>query len=304
MFAMSTKIASLLSFAFVQPFATAWVVALFKIHERADAKRIYARTLTYYVLVGTMLSLALGLAAPQLVHVLGRDSFPLSVGIITAMALCYVMSGLMHPLILGPYLQERTTAVLPPFVLSTVLIIGLGIPFTYLWGAAGTTLALLVVYVVQSAALGWISQRLYPIAYEWRRIAKLVVAAAIAFATAHVVFRDVTGSAGWLAPALYVALLLGLLSMLRFPERDEVQALWAAVKSRRGGERSPWIGSGTASRRRSVETGTGGGARRLQRPHRSWTWWLRLLRQRSQPDREYERRGGARRAPRRDLLPG
>ena len=216
-FAMSTKIASVMSVGFVQPFATAWIVALFKVHERPDARRIYARTLTYYILVGAAMSLALGLAAPTIVHVLDRNTFPLSVHIIAAMALCYVMSGLMHPLILGPYLKERTTAVLPPFLLSTVLIVAIGIPATQLWGAFGTSLALIAVYLVQSVTLGWVSHRLYPVGYEWGRIAKVIAAAAVAFAAARL--------AGWAAPAMFLALLVGLLAVLRFPHPDELDAL-------------------------------------------------------------------------------
>src|SRR5437762_7802400 len=81
-FAMSSRMAGVIQLLYIQPFAMAWMVSLFTIFKRPDAPRIYARVLTYYVLLGATLALTVGLLAQVLVPMFARQRFPLSSGIV------------------------------------------------------------------------------------------------------------------------------------------------------------------------------------------------------------------------------
>jgi O-antigen/teichoic acid export membrane protein len=221
-FAMSAKVAGVLSIGFVQPFAMAWMVLLFQIARRPDAQRVYGRVLTYYVLVGGGLACALSLAGQIIVPFLSREAFPLSTTVLSVMALATVASGLMYPVNIGPYVREQTGLMSPTFVMAGVLVTGLGGLLTWLFGANGAATALLLVFLVQGVLLFRLSQRLYPIILERTRLLKVVLALAGAGAMARAVGLQVPASdAGWVGLAVFTVLAPLMLVVMRFPEPGE-----------------------------------------------------------------------------------
>lgn len=223
-FAMSSKIAAILSLVFVSPFAMAWMVALFRMYQRDDAKEIYARVLTYYVLLGGWLALALGASAPFLVNLLSKEDFPLSTGIITIMALANVASGLMYPVNIGPYVQESTYKVLPAFLVATAISLIIGVGMSYYWGALGASGALILVYLALAVFLARLSHRLYPLRYEWRRLGKVVFSLGGAFAILQVLAQEVS-LPPVLLPVFFMILSLVLLVFSRFLDAREKHAM-------------------------------------------------------------------------------
>jgi O-antigen/teichoic acid export membrane protein len=230
-FAMSSKIAGVLQLIYIQPFAMAWMVSLFTIFKEPDAPRIYARVLTYYVLLGVTLALTVGLVAQGVVPILSRPSFPLSAAIVLAVALAQVASGLMYPLNIGSYVLEQTRKQIPIFVFSGILITIVGIVMVRLWGALGGAVALLLVYVAQAALLARMSQRLYRVAFEWGRIAKVLSALGTAFLLVRALDLVVSPLPliHWLLAPLFLAAAVLALLAFRFPNPGEWASLRAAV---------------------------------------------------------------------------
>jgi len=225
-FTMSSRIASVLQLLFVQPFAMAWMVALFKIFDRPDAQRIYARVLTYYALIGGTLAICVGLAAQLIVPILSRDAFPLSVGIVVVVALAQVASGLMYPLDISPYVMEQTNRVTPIFVLSAVLITMLCLATIGFGGALGAAYALLLVYLIQAFFIARLSQRLYAVPFEWIRIAKIALSlllASMGVIALRFVRPDVMTP--WLQIPVFVGLVAATLVALRFLDPSESAGL-------------------------------------------------------------------------------
>jgi O-antigen/teichoic acid export membrane protein len=225
-FAMSSKIAAIITLLFVSPFAMAWMVALFRIYQREDAQRIYARVLTYYCLFGTVMALALVLVSPLITLLLGKQEFPLSPDIITIMALANVASGLMYPLTIGPYVKEKTIRMVPAFVFSGVLSLVVGALMTRWWGAIGAGCSLLFVYLAQALVLFKISNALYPVAFEWKRLAKLLIALGMGFIPVHYGFRLVENQYMLIiAPLVFLPSSALLLVLTGFFEKDEIKAI-------------------------------------------------------------------------------
>jgi O-antigen/teichoic acid export membrane protein len=230
MFAMSSKIAGVTQLLYIQPFAMAGMVSLFTIFKRPDANRIYARVLTYYVLLGATLALTVGLLAQAVVPRIAHQAFPLSSAIVLTVALAQVAAGLMYPLNIGSYVMEKTGRQIPAFVASGVLITVAGIAMVRVWGAFGAALALLVVYLVQALLLGRMNQKLYRIEFEWVRI----IRALCALGTAFVVVRGldlVTSSAPvtWLLAPAFLATVAITLILFRFPDQAEMSSLRAVA---------------------------------------------------------------------------
>lgn len=205
-FAMSAKIAGIVSLLFVQPFAMAWMVLLFKVSMRPDARQIYAKVITYYVFAGGLLALTVGLLAPELLAFLHSGTFPLSANVTTLMTLAFLAAGLTHAVTIGPYLRSRLNAVMPVYLGSVVASVAAGVPLTRFFGLTGEAFAMVMVYVLQALLLAWVSHRMYPISVERARIAKV----AGALAPAYLVARWLTQQPAPLAPFAGLFAMYGL----------------------------------------------------------------------------------------------
>jgi hypothetical protein len=136
----------------------------------------------------------------------------------------------MYPLNIGPYVLGQTNKVTPIFVSSGVLITIIGIAMVRLGGALGGAIALLVVYAIQAFLLAKLSQRLYPVRFERRRVAKALGALAAAFLLVRS-FQVVAPESvmNWLRAPLFLAIAAFALIAFRFPEPTEISALRAAA---------------------------------------------------------------------------
>lgn len=198
-YTIESKLAGVVSLLFVQPFGMVWVAALARIALQPNAKQIYSRVITYYTLLGGTVALMVGLLGPFIARMLGKDEFPISPTIIAIIALANVASGLMYAVTIGPYVRERTGTIIPVFMGSMLLSVGLGWALTSSSGIVGAALALLVVYTLQALMLGYVSNELYPVPIEWSRLIRgLAVLVAAYMATRHVVGADIP----WWSPAV------------------------------------------------------------------------------------------------------
>ena len=172
-FAVDARLASIVSIGFVQPFGLVYVAAIVPIARRPDARTLFARAATLYVALGGLATIAVGLAAPWIAHTLGKQQFPISPAAILVLAAANVAGGLIYPLTIGPYVLERTREVIPVYVAAAVVAVAAGwIAIAYA-GIFGAACALVAVYLAQGCALAVVSQRMYPVPFEWRRIAVL-----------------------------------------------------------------------------------------------------------------------------------
>lgn len=202
-YAIDSKLAGIVTLLFVSPFGMVWVAALAHIALRPDAKAIYSRVITYYVLLGGIAASVLGLLAPLIAHLLGKTDFPLSPTVILLLAVANVGSGLMYPLTIGPYVCEKTGRMVPVFVVSMVLSIAIGWPMVAVASLTGAAVAMVVVYLLQGVGLGYVSHLLYPVQIEWGRIVRVVAI----LGASYYVTRCVAGAnAPWWAPIVLLGL--------------------------------------------------------------------------------------------------
>jgi O-antigen/teichoic acid export membrane protein len=188
-FTVDARLAGIVMIGFVQPFGLVYVAMIARIARRPDARALFARIITYYVALGGIAIAVIGLAAPWIASTLGKHAFPISPRAILLLAVSNVAAGLIYPLTIGPYVLERTRQVIPVYVAALVLVIALGLPATIYGGITGAAVALAVVYVLQGLALAWVSQRMYALPIEWRRLAIVVAGIAAVLALVAQVAR-------------------------------------------------------------------------------------------------------------------
>jgi O-antigen/teichoic acid export membrane protein len=182
-------------------FRQAWPAFAYSIDDETEARRTYGFVLTYLVALASWVALALGLLAPWLVQVLApsNEAFWEGERVVAPLAFAAALFAGYVVVSIGVGRARRTgfnwvitgAAAVVNVALNLVLIPAYGME-----GAAAATVASFVVLFVGMSA--W-AQHIYPVPYQWRRVATAIGAGAA---------LCVLGK--WLDVSLGVALLLVL----------------------------------------------------------------------------------------------
>jgi O-antigen/teichoic acid export membrane protein len=153
-----------------------------------EARPMFARVLTYYCLIAAALFLALSFFLEDIVTAPIFAGRPLvaqaywgGLAIVPPVLLGYLFLGVYNNFLAGIYIEKKT-AYLPAVTMSGAAVNILAnfalIPHLGIMGAAVATLT---AYAVMAAVLYFVVHRIYPISYEWSRLLKIVLGAAVAF---------------------------------------------------------------------------------------------------------------------------
>ncbi|MGH2346269.1 MAG: lipopolysaccharide biosynthesis protein [Chloroflexota bacterium] len=216
----------------VTAFGLAWAPFAYSIADEPDAKRTYARVLTYYVAVLGWLALALSLFAPLVLEV-GKPAYLRGYQVVPFLAMSYLVNGAYYIVAMGTNLSKKTIhlswiTILAGIVTLAVNTAVLPVPYLSLIGAAFATLCGNLVLII---LVYWMSQRLYHIPYNLPRVLTAVACLTLLVVVGQIArgYLQPTSPTGLLARAVLVALYPALLVGLRVIERHELATLHGAV---------------------------------------------------------------------------
>ena len=217
-------------------FQLAWPPLAYSIADDDEARRAYSLVFTWFAAVCAFGVVGLWLDARWLVRFLASEEFfgayeaigPLATGVsLYALYLVLVV-------ILGR--TGRTGFSFPAAFAGTAVNVGLNLVLIPALGILGAGLALVASYALVLALTYVFTQRLFPVPYEWGRLALLVAAAAATVAVGETLLPT-DGAAGLLGrTALWLAFpaLLWVSGFLTDAERRSLRAMLrpAAVRER------------------------------------------------------------------------
>jgi O-antigen/teichoic acid export membrane protein len=204
-------------------FRTAWPAFAYSIRDDGEARRTYAYVLTYLVVLSSWAALALGLLSPWLVRLLATPQFYEGSRVVAPLAFATVAYAAYIVMAIGVGRAKRTqfnwaitgAAALLNVVLNLVLIPP--------YGMMGAAVATVAAYSLMFVLMTWYAQRVFPVPYQWRRVATGAAAALGLLAVGKLVDAN-------LAVALLLALAYPLaLAALGFFLPDERARLRALV---------------------------------------------------------------------------
>ncbi len=242
LYALAVKFAQAVN-VLVRGFQLAWPPLAYSIRDDEEARRTYATVITLFLAGCTWLVVGLWLLAPWLLRFFAAPKFFDAyevVGLIAAAVTLYSLYMVMV-VILGR--TGRTEFNLPAAIAALVSNVVLNLVLVPPLGIVGAGLALVASYLVVTALMYWFTQRLFPVPYEWGRLARVLFAAAALVGLGELVMpaSGLGGLLARLALALLFPLVLlasgfftaeerGWLARLRRP--GEVLAGFAALRSR------------------------------------------------------------------------
>jgi O-antigen/teichoic acid export membrane protein len=227
-YALADRFASVLSVLLIQPLFLLWLPFMLSVRQKEYAKHFYSRSLTYFVMVGIFISLALSLFAKEVLVLIATPNFMPARHYIFPLCLAILLYGANRLLNIGTDLARKSENGAIALLIAVVVFVGLNLLFTPGWGIRGVVFAACVAYGLMSGIVFVFSYRLYPIRYEWGQVAS-VFGIGLAIYGASLIVEDLLWESLWMGLLIKSSLLLAfliclfLLGIVNNQERDELK---------------------------------------------------------------------------------
>jgi O-antigen/teichoic acid export membrane protein len=231
----------------VRGFQLAWPPLAYSIADDEDARRAYAVVVTAFTALCGAIVVGMWLEARWIVRLLAAPDFFDSYEAIGPLALGAALYGIYLALVVILGRTGKTQYNFPVTIAATVANVVLNLILVPAWGIVGAGVALILSYLIVIVLIYAVSRRIFPIPWQWGRLAVVVGAAAALIAVGEALLPT-DGAAGFLSRLALVALyplVLWFGGAVRADERRQVlellgperlRARWAVLRERRAAE--------------------------------------------------------------------
>ena len=158
-------------------FRTAWPAFAYSIRDEREARQTYAYVLTYLTVITAWVALALSVLAPWLVDLLADEAFAEASEVVGPLAFSTVAYGAYIVVAIGVGRARRTQFNWVVTGIAAAVNVALNLALIPAYGMVGAAIATVAAYGSMAIGMGWWSQRIYPVPYQWRRVATAALAA-------------------------------------------------------------------------------------------------------------------------------
>ena len=233
----------------------AWRPFYFSVAREANAKEIFARVLTYLLLVMSAIFLVLTFFVGDIArlslfgrHLIGPGYWG-GLNIVPIVLAGYMFLGISTNLSAGIYIEKKTQHLPAISILGAVVNVAVNYLLIPSMGMLGAAWATFLAYFAMAAALYFVVQHFYPVKYEFGRLAKISGAVIVVLALYELVPVDSTlFSIAWRLGLL--ALFVFLMNVMKFFEARELAVLKRLV--RRGEVKDVEISQGETMTQKEV----------------------------------------------------
>ncbi|MBN2088800.1 oligosaccharide flippase family protein [candidate division KSB1 bacterium] len=214
-------------------FQFAWEPFIASTYQEKDSPLLYSKIFSYFAFIITVFFLFITLFVEDIVHLkfrqytfLGEDYFE-SLPIIPIVMLGSLFYGFYLNFIPGVYVRKKS--IFFPIITGIAALINLMlnwllIPVYGMQGAAWSTVA---AYFVMMMGMFILNKRFYPVPYEYGRLLKL------SFVTGGIlIFYFLMQPVTFLSKCLLFLTTIGLLWLVRFFEKNEIQRFQTLIKDK------------------------------------------------------------------------
>ncbi|HEX8361605.1 MAG TPA: lipopolysaccharide biosynthesis protein, partial [Longimicrobium sp.] len=219
----------------VQMFRMAWTPFSLTQAKQPGAPQLFSRVLTGLMIVCSGVLLAVSIFLPVLVHVPAVYRFPqtpaywLGLSIVPVILLGYAFSGVYAVVTAGLYVERRTSVL--PWISGAGALVNLAICFVAArrGGMVAVAWATPASYAIMAGLGAWQANRVYPVPFEWGRLAHLAAIGTAIFAADHWLLPRLVHAGSTAEAGIKLLLLLAfpaLLLLTRFFRAGE----WAVLR--------------------------------------------------------------------------
>ena len=225
-YSAAVKIASLITFVMVA-FRTAWPAFAYSIEDDAEAKRTYSFVLTYLLAFTSWAALALGALAPWWVRLLTDPRYQRAEKGVALLAFAGAVYAGYVVLAIGSGRARKTQWNWAVTGAGAAVNVGLNFWLVPRWGMVGAAVSTVVAYVVLFCGMALYAQQVYPVRYQWRRVATCIAVAVGLAAASRAAHLPLAPSASLV---LAYPLVLGALGFYLPAERRRLRRLVPSLR--------------------------------------------------------------------------
>lgn len=172
----------------VTVFRYAWQPFYLQLAEKDEARALFARVLTYFVLLGAIIVLMLSLFISDIVRIpipftdrhLIHPDYLGGLGIVPIILFSYVWAGIAQILNAGLYIKKKTVFILIATAAGAGVNIVANLLLIPVWGMYGAAAATFIAYFTICVVYAFAGARIYPVRYEYGRLLRIAVALLLA----------------------------------------------------------------------------------------------------------------------------
>ena len=157
-------------------FRTAWPAFAFSIPEE-EAKRTYGYVLTYVTFFSAWAAVALGLASPWIVRLLTTPDFYDGARVVPVLVFAFVVFGMYVVVVTSIGRAGRRGSNWMITGAAALFNVGLNLILIPPFGMTGAAVSMVASYFAMFIGITWKAQRVFPVIYQWRRVATAIAAA-------------------------------------------------------------------------------------------------------------------------------
>lgn len=227
-YSLGYRLGMLIHIVFILPFSQIWAPMRMQYRDEAEAPELFTLVLTYYWMIGSLATVAVGLFAREIVAFTSAADYHAAYRVVPIIMMAHLIYGVIGVIDSGIIFSRKVSYQAVIFAVGVVLNMALNLVLIPRWGYTGAAWAALASYAAVAAAAFVVSNRLYPVGVEWARLAK-VAASAVA---ALVVGVSLATSSSAFTIGARLSLFIGLgvfwyLSVLSDRERSRLRQLTA-----------------------------------------------------------------------------
>jgi O-antigen/teichoic acid export membrane protein len=207
------------------PFSLFWNAYMFDVYKKPDAKKIYSNVMTYYFLVLSFIALGLSCLSKELITILADPAFLKSYLIVPLISFAMVFMTLDNILRVGILTSNKTHFL--PYVEGFAAVVHIGLNFLLIpsFGMVGAGISTLLSYVIRANATIFVSNRFYPIQFEYKRLLLIIANVAILIFVSKIIRSETLGwaIAGKILIVLIFPVLLYLTNFFQLDEKNYIK---------------------------------------------------------------------------------
>jgi len=181
-YAFGFKIANIINLLLVQSIGISYLPSVFSSEEKEGNVRYYSKVLTYYIFLMATITLVFLLFYKDLLSLMVRNNkYWSGLAIVPILSLNFIVLGMNYFVCIGLFLKKKTNYYIIPSLITAIINILLNlilIPRYGMFGAAASTLTSQIIY---TSILALVSNRIYPVPFEWKKVFLIFFLAVIAF---------------------------------------------------------------------------------------------------------------------------
>jgi O-antigen/teichoic acid export membrane protein len=181
LYAIGMRISAALLFL-LAAFRTAWPAFAYSLPED-EAKRTYGFVLTYVTFFASWAAVALGLCSPWIIHLLTTPDFYGGAHVVPVLVFAFVVFGMYIVVVTSIGRAGRRGSNWMITGAAALFNVALNLILIPPYGMTGAAISMVASYFAMFLGITWKAQRVFPVVYQWRRVAFAIGTAVVLVVT-------------------------------------------------------------------------------------------------------------------------